>query len=628
MLDHLISMLMDGVLPTKDLQAVEAFFSTHSETICVVCKLAIPSLGASWKPDSCDHAICIPCFWQYAPELEATGLPRCVVPSCESLCNPETRQGISVDHSTLISLADINSGKGKEPLDGMLQELGQCSRGANAMPSSDFYCAICMETVHVRELFPVPGCTHLFCVSCISQYITVKVENNVFSIGCPELGCNDGVLDPEVCRDMISLQLFQRWGDALCDSALGAFGFHCPFKDCSALLVNERGPNEAVIRKTECPHCSRMFCAQCKVAWHCSVTCEDFQQLMNDEQGRHDPLLRKVVVHEDKCQTSQQLRNDEQGRDDPLLMKVVHENKLQRSVRCLIATCKSLWKSKPNRIIDVDHSTLVSAEDMDRQKQKETLDEMLQELGQCCPGGNAIGSSGFYCTICMESVDVRELFPISGCTHLFCVSCVSQYITAKVEENVLSIGCPEPGCKDGALDPEVCRDVIPLQLFQRWGAALCDSALGAFKFYCPFNDCSALLVDERRHGEAAITQAECPHCCRMFCAQCKVAWHDGITCIEFQRLGKDERSRNDLLLRRVAQRSKWQRCPKCKMYVERTEGCVYIVCRCCILLFARQKYHVQRAHMSEILCCSNLQVWASLLLSLRIPNVTRHPSLQ
>uniref|UniRef100_A0A0A9D9S2 RBR-type E3 ubiquitin transferase n=1 Tax=Arundo donax TaxID=35708 RepID=A0A0A9D9S2_ARUDO len=189
-------------------------------------------------------------------------------------------------------------------------------------------------------------------------------------------------------------------------------------------------------------------------------------------------------------------------------------------------------------------------------------------------------SSEFYCSICMETVHVRELFSIDGCTHTFCVGCVGQYITAKVEENVLSIGCPDPGCKVGVLHLEECRDVIPLQVFQRWGSALCDSALGALKFYCPFKDCSALLVDDHGDNEAAITQAECPHCSRMFCAQCKVAWHDSITCEEFQRLGKDERGKDDLLLRKVAQTSKWQRCPKCKMYVERTEGCVYIVCRC------------------------------------------------
>nr|CAB3453396.1 unnamed protein product [Digitaria exilis] len=158
-----------------------------------------------------------------------------------------------------------------------------------------------------------------------------------------------------------------------------------------------------------------------------------------------------------------------------------------------------------------------------------------------------MASYEFYCTICMETVHVRDLFPISGCTHLFCVSCVSQYITAKLEDN-MSIGCPDPGCKYGALDPEACRDMIPPQLFERWGAALCDLAVGRFKFYCPFNDCSALLVHELGH--------------------------------EFKRLKKDERGKNDLLLRKVARESRWQRCPKCKMYVERAEGCVYIVCRC------------------------------------------------
>ncbi|XP_062200026.1 E3 ubiquitin-protein ligase RSL1-like isoform X2 [Phragmites australis] len=295
MLD-LISMLADDLALAEDLQVEEVLrFSTHSERVCAVCKLVIPSLEASWKPDNCDHVICIACFWQYAPETEATGLPRCAVASCESLCKPETHQGINVGHSTLISIEDMDSCKGKKPLDGMPQELGQCSRGANAMASSEFYCNICMETVHVRELFPISGCTHLFCISCVSQYITAKVEDNVLSIGCPEPGCKDGTLDPEACRDMISLQLYQRWGAALCDSALGAFKFYCPFKDCSALLADDRGHGETAITKAECPHCCRLFCAQCKVAWHDGVTCAEFQQLGKDERGKDDLLLKKVA---------------------------------------------------------------------------------------------------------------------------------------------------------------------------------------------------------------------------------------------------------------------------------------------------------------------------------------------
>jgi E3 ubiquitin-protein ligase RNF144 len=58
-----------------------------------------------------------------------------------------------------------------------------------------------------------------------------------------------------------------------------------------------------------------------------------------------------------------------------------------------------------------------------------------------------------------------------------------------------------------------------------------------------------------------------------------VPWHAGVECREFQQLGQDERGRDDLLLRRLAGRQRWQRCPKCHMYVEKSEGCNYIKCR-------------------------------------------------
>ncbi|KAL6846158.1 hypothetical protein ACP4OV_023606 [Aristida adscensionis] len=188
---------------------------------------------------------------------------------------------------------------------------------------------------------------------------------------------------------------------------------------------------------------------------------------------------------------------------------------------------------------------------------------------------------GFSCGICMETVHLRKLFPIDGCAHAFCARCVRRYIAAKVGENVLSIGCPDPGCRGGLLQPEDCRDVIPPPLFRRWGAALCDAALGALKLYCPFRDCSALLADDHGDGgAAAAASVECPHCGRAFCPRCKVPWHDGVDCAEFERLGADERGREDLLLRKIAQQRKWQRCTRCKMFVERSEGCTFMKCRC------------------------------------------------
>ncbi|KAL5698537.1 RBR-type E3 ubiquitin transferase [Ranunculus cassubicifolius] len=183
----------------------------------------------------------------------------------------------------------------------------------------------------------------------------------------------------------------------------------------------------------------------------------------------------------------------------------------------------------------------------------------------------------FECVICAETKRRFEFFNIKGCKHCYCKECMSRYVASKIQENVIVIKCPESNCS-GVLELEFCREILPREVFDRWGNALCESLiLGAEKFYCPFKDCSALLIDD---GGVTVKESECPHCRRMFCAQCKVPWHMGIVCEEFQKLGKGEREREDIMLMKLAKDKSWQRCPKCKIYVERIEGCLFMKCRC------------------------------------------------
>ncbi|URE38062.1 IBR domain, partial [Musa troglodytarum] len=66
----------------------------------------------------------------------------------------------------------------------------------------------------------------------------------------------EGVLDPDRCRHVVSKEVFDRWGLALCESALGQNAFYCPYKDCSALLTNDcSGVGCRVTIKASCPHC-------------------------------------------------------------------------------------------------------------------------------------------------------------------------------------------------------------------------------------------------------------------------------------------------------------------------------------------------------------------------------------
>ncbi|KAK3170410.1 hypothetical protein Dsin_000207 [Dipteronia sinensis] len=190
---------------------------------------------------------------------------------------------------------------------------------------------------------------------------------------------------------------------------------------------------------------------------------------------------------------------------------------------------------------------------------------------------NSRDESRFVCELCVESRRSKKLFSVKGCSHAYCADCIAKYVTSKVEQNITSIGCPVPACR-GKLDPEYCRKILPEHVFDRWGKALCETAIvGAKKFYCPFKDCSALLIND---GKKGIRESECPHCHRLFCAQCRVPWHSEISCAKVQKLNKNERELEDIMLKKLAQNKKWQRCPNCRYYVEKKDGCMYIYCRC------------------------------------------------
>ncbi|KAI4980950.1 probable E3 ubiquitin-protein ligase RNF217 [Hordeum vulgare subsp. vulgare] len=195
-----------------------------------------------------------------------------------------------------------------------------------------------------------------------------------------------------------------------------------------------------------------------------------------------------------------------------------------------------------------------------------------------------VGKAQHSCSICMEPMAPTEAHRGgSGCAHAFCRACLSGHVRAKVEAGAAVVRCPGVSCA-GALDPELCRAALPADLFVRWCGALCESMfLGVRRTYCPFPDCSEMMVADDDGGgvsEGSVTQSECQVCRRLFCAHCAVPWHAGVSCAEFAQLGAGERGREDLLLVEAARECKWKRCPRCRFYVEKSHGCLHITCRC------------------------------------------------
>ncbi|KAH0687730.1 hypothetical protein KY290_019332 [Solanum tuberosum] len=126
---------------------------------------------------------------------------------------------------------------------------------------------------------------------CVTKYVTRKiVQENVSVIKCPDIACK-AIIKPKFWREIVPKQVL----DQLENNALfsGSMKLHCPYKDCSAMLVYDGSEN---VIDSECPNCRRLFCAQCNVSWHEGLECKDFQRLgRSNDRGKGDVMLMGIA---------------------------------------------------------------------------------------------------------------------------------------------------------------------------------------------------------------------------------------------------------------------------------------------------------------------------------------------
>ncbi|CAK8541102.1 unnamed protein product [Lathyrus sativus] len=184
----------------------------------------------------------------------------------------------------------------------------------------------------------------------------------------------------------------------------------------------------------------------------------------------------------------------------------------------------------------------------------------------------------FVCEIYTDTKTMKDAFYTRACYHTYCSNCVVMYIDSNLQNNIASISCPFIGCS-GLLEADSCRRILPAEIFDRWGKASCEALFDvSLKVYCPFADCSALMIKGRK--EDVFGRSKCPYCKRMLCAECKVSWHEGMECIEFEKLNADEKETEDVMLMCLAKDKEWRRCPSCRFYVARSQVCDQMICRC------------------------------------------------
>ncbi|KAJ7184345.1 hypothetical protein C8R46DRAFT_1158688 [Mycena filopes] len=179
------------------------------------------------------------------------------------------------------------------------------------------------------------------------------------------------------------------------------------------------------------------------------------------------------------------------------------------------------------------------------------------------------------CPICYDEIS----HPVTlGCGHTYCLGCLRHYISTAADT------FPTP---------------IPLPRVEHFLASFLrhiEQHPREFK-YCKTPDCSQVY---RCNTDA--TAITCPSCFFTVCSSCDEEGHQGISC-EDKRLQSDpgeQERRND----EWARANGVKRCPACSVWIEKTEGCNHMTCKCgahicwvCMRVFEQTQIY---AHLNEV----------------------------
>ncbi|OVA18153.1 zinc finger protein [Macleaya cordata] len=186
------------------------------------------------------------------------------------------------------------------------------------------------------------------------------------------------------------------------------------------------------------------------------------------------------------------------------------------------------------------------------------------------------------CNICLEDTDVSQMFSVDGCLHRYCFSCMKQHIEVKLLHGMVP-GCPHEGCKI-QLKVDNCRKFLTPKFVEMMSQRIKEASVPVTeKLYCPYPKCSALMSKSEvtssndLFGSNRSGARKCIKCHGLFCINCKVPWHSGVSCYDYKRLNpRGEEAK----LKFLASEKLWRQCVKCNHMIELAEGCYHMTCRC------------------------------------------------
>ncbi|KAI4539456.1 hypothetical protein MG293_010848 [Ovis ammon polii] len=182
------------------------------------------------------------------------------------------------------------------------------------------------------------------------------------------------------------------------------------------------------------------------------------------------------------------------------------------------------------------------------------------------------------CRVCLEDKPIK---PLPCCKKAVCEECLRVYLSSQVQLGQVEIKCPITECFEFLEETMVVynlthEDSIKYKYFLELGRIDASTKpCPQCKHFTTFKKKGHIPTPSRSESKYKI---QCPTCQFVWCFKCHSPWHEGVNCKEYKK--------GDKLLRHWAseiehgQRNA-QKCPKCKIHIQRTEGCDHMTCSQC-----------------------------------------------
>ncbi|KAK2856370.1 hypothetical protein Q5P01_005105 [Channa striata] len=207
-----------------------------------------------------------------------------------------------------------------------------------------------------------------------------------------------------------------------------------------------------------------------------------------------------------------------------------------------------------------------------------TLDDLVDPFGDLAhqlyveqAGAESVRQS---CPVCLED---KSIAPLPCCRKAVCDECLKLYVSSQVRVAKPYISCPIPECS-GYLEEGVVISHLANEDVAKYRYFLELSQLDSSTKPCP--QCSEFTSLKKHNSNRSEHKykIQCSNCQFVWCFKCHSPWHNGLKCRDYRKGDKLLRSWASVI--EHGQRNA-QKCPQCKIHIQRTEGCDHMTCMQC-----------------------------------------------